>query len=441
MKRFVFFRVHNPDFHRNVLFSVSMVIILLTGIGLVLQNGRTHRTKIENRAFQIMTGMVERYSRPEEFDPERWDHLVGFGLYDAAGIAVYRYGTAPEGLEESGDEAGMVSTTGNTVTMIRRTGVVPPIEGPGFMHGRRMVSPSSSEGRRRSRNTMPMHRPHVQFRQIHSVFIELDAASLLRQAWLETGAIIMLFSALLITVPLFYRNSRRLARYREREQKNAYLVQLGEAARTLAHEIKNPLGVIKVQCATLERSLPEAFRKNLAVIGEETDRLAVLTDRLRDFLRSGEGNPERLSVRGILEQYRVRYGDSLTVADRPEPDVTVVTDPDFLTQMLDNLVRNARDALAETGGLPELDCVYNGSAVRFRVLDRGSGVAADRQEHLFELFYTTKAQGSGIGLALVKRLAEASGGTAGYRPRHGGGSEFWIELPAGQPGEDENGND
>ena len=61
-----------------------MVIILLTGIGLVLQNGRTHRTKIENRAFQIMTGMVERYSRPEEFDPERWDHLVGFGLYDAA---------------------------------------------------------------------------------------------------------------------------------------------------------------------------------------------------------------------------------------------------------------------------------------------------------------------------------------------------------------------
>ena len=129
----------------------------------------------------------------------------------------------------------MVSTTGNTVTMIRRTGVVPPIEGPGLC----MVDvwshlPVPKEGGDLG-TPCPCIVPHVQFRQIHSVFIELDAASLLRQAWLETGAIIML-SALLITVPLFYRNSRRLARYRTRAKRISCTI--GEAARTLAHEIK-----------------------------------------------------------------------------------------------------------------------------------------------------------------------------------------------------------
>ncbi len=416
-----------------------MVFILLIGTGLVLQNGRTHRTKIENRAFQIMTGMVERYSSSEEFDPGQWENLVGFGLYNASGTAVYRYGTAPAILDDTGTPDGLVSTSGRTVTMIRKTGVVPTLEGPGLMHGRRMFPPGSPERQPGSSRSMPMHHPPVQFRQIRSVFMELDAAALLRQSYLETAAIIILFSALLVMVPLLYRNSRRLARYREREQKNAYLVQLGEAARTLAHEIKNPLGVIKVQCATLERSVPETFRRNVAIIEEETDRLAILADRLRELLRSGSGNPRQLPVRNLLEQFRERYGDSHVVVDTAAPGVTVVVDPDFLLQMIDNLVRNARDALDETGGKPELDFEYNGTAVTFRVLDRGRGVPSDKEKHLFELFYTTKAQGSGIGLALVKRLAESSGGKTGYRPRRGGGSEFWITLPAGQTEESNNG--
>ena len=70
--------------------------------------------------------------------------------------------------------------------------------------------------------------------------------------------------------------------------------------------------------------------------------------------------------------------------------------------------------------------------VVFRVLDRGCGVPIEKRNQLFELFFTTKTQGTGIGLALVKRMAEMSGGTAGYRDRPGGGSEFWIQLPAEQ---------
>lgn len=419
---------------------MSMIGILLIGIGLVLQNGRTHRTKIENKAFQIMTGMVERYSRSAEFYPSQWTNLVGFGLYNANGAAVYQYGTAPVSLDDTGgSSAGLVSMHGRTVTMVRKTGVVPTLEGPGLMHGRRMFPPSSSDRRPRPPRSMPMHHPPVQFRQIHSIFIELDATSLLHQSYLETAAIIVLFSALLIMVPLFYRNSRRLSLYQKSEQENAYLVQLGEAARTLAHEIKNPLGVIKVQCATLERSVPETFKRNIAVIGEETDRITVLTNRIREFLRSSSGNPRRLLVHDLLEQFRERYGASLKVVDLKTPNTTVIADHDFLLQMIDNLVRNAQEALIETGENPELECVYNGSSVTFRILDRGPGVSSDKEKHLFELFYTTKDHGSGIGLALVKRLAELNGGKAGYRPRRGGGSEFWITLPAAKMEESDNG--
>lgn len=415
--------------------SIPLVLALLfttvTGVFLVGQNIRTHRTDMESRAFQIMTGVVEHYGREESFDPQEWEDLVGLGMYDMQGNPVYRYGTAPALIPPDDLGPGYFSISGASITVIRKTGVVPGLDGPGFMRGRRPPLhpriPGRSPGLQR---IMPMHRSPVHMRNVHTIFMELDATSLHRQAVVETGIIALFFAALLCAVALVYRYSRKLALYREREQKNAYLVQLGEAARTLAHEIKNPLGVIRVQCATLERSIPESFGRNLGIIREETDRLAGLTDRLRDFLRAGTGTPQLIGLDGLLGQFQERYGQSLSVSLFPDPAVCVYADPGHLTQMIDNLISNAQDATPENADPPELSATVNHGTVRFRVLDRGSGIPDDSRAKLFELFFTTKAQGSGIGLALVKRLAGMNNGSVGYRKRRSGGSEFWIALPA-----------
>ncbi len=422
-------------FFASIPLVLALVFTTVTGVFLVEQNIRTHRTDMESRAFQIMTGVVERYGGGGSFDPQEWEDLVGLGLYDAQGNPVYRYGTAPALLPPDDLGPGYFSISGASITVIRKTGVVPGLDGPGFMRGRRLPMHPRMPGRSPGlQGTMPMHHSPVHMRNVHTIFMELDATSLHRQAVTETGLIALSFAVFLGAVALVFRYSRKLASYREREQKNAYLVQLGEAARTLAHEIKNPLGVIRVQCATLERSLPESFGRNLGIIREETDRLAVLTERLRDFLRTGAGTPQMIGLTGLLEQFRERYGESLAVSPFPDPAVCVYADPGHVTQMLDNLISNAHDASPENVEHPELSVSVDHDMVRFRILDRGNGIPDDIRAQIFELFFTTKTQGSGLGLALVKRLAEMNNGSVGFRNRHGGGSEFWIALPARRRG-------
>lgn len=416
--------------------TLALLVIAATGVFLVKQNIRTHTTGMESKAVQIMAGVVERYGAGRSFDPQQWEDLVGFGLYDVQGNPVYRYGTAPLQLDSEGFESGFFSVSGPSVTMIRKTGVVPGLDGTGFLRGRRPPMqhrvPDRAPG---SMRTMPMHHAPVAMRHIQTIFVELNASSLQRQAFLETSIVAALFIALMGTVLVVFRYSRRLSRYRDREQKNAYLVQLGEAARTLAHEIKNPLGVIRVQCATLERTLPGSFARNLAIIREETDRLAVMTDRLRDFLRNGTGSPQLIRLETLLQQLQERYGQSLSVRNDAVSGICVYADPDHLLQMIDNLVSNAQDATPENSAPPDFFVSGDRGMVRLAVLDRGVGVPEEKQAQLFELFFTTRTRGSGIGLALVKRLAESNGGSVGYRNRRGGGSEFWITVPARRCGD------
>lgn len=417
----------------------TLALLLITGIGILLvdQNIRTHRSTMESKAFQIMAGVIERYGTGESFDPRQWDDLVGLGLYDMQGNPSYRYGTAPSVLVPDGLDTGYFSISGASITVIRRTGIVPGLDSPGFMHRRRPPMQSRPAIRMPDiPRTMPMHRSSMHMRHIHIIFMELNAASLQRQSAIETGAIALFFAILLGAVVLVFRYSRKVSLYREREQKNSYLVQLGEAARTLAHEIKNPLGVIRVQCATLERSLPGSFKRNLAIIREETDRLASLTDRLRDFLKTGTVMPQLINLHALLEQFQTRYGQSLSVSLPSASDVCIYADPGHVTQIIDNLVSNAQDASPDNSAPPELSVSAARGMVRLRILDRGSGIAEELQPKLFELFFTTKTRGSGIGLALVKRLVEMNRGSVGYLNRPGGGSEFWIDLPARSCGED-----
>lgn len=276
------------------------------------------------------------------------------------------------------------------------------------------------------------------------VYIDYGVAGMLREGRYALVFVLFFLAAFFSIIFLLVVYARRLVAYRERDRETAQLVQLGEAARTLAHEIKNPLGIIRVQCATLRRTVPEDRARNISVIEEETGRLTLLTDRLRDFISSSAGKPEARPAARYLEECARRYDGSIAVIPYDGPAVSVSIDPSRMMQVLDNLIANAREATAgreatavseasapreAAAELPELSLTVRRNLAVFSVADRGPGISEENRGRVFEPFFTTKARGSGIGLALSRRFMEQAGGTLSFAPRQGGGCAFSASLP------------
>ena len=171
------------------------------------------------------------------------------------------------------------------------------------------------------------------------------------------------------------------------------------------------------------------------MIEEETSRLALLTDRLRDFLNNTAGRPEYRDAASFLDDFTRRYEGLITVAPYLSVPASVYVDPSRMTQVLDNLIANAREATGTVESthasveLPELSLAVRRNTAYFSVADRGCGIESAQRDRLFKPFFTTKVQGSGIGLALSRRFMEQAGGELSYAERPGGGSTFTASLP------------
>lgn len=407
------------------MFLVILAIGLSVGFAVLLvrQEMERRRSSIEYQVYQVMTGIMDVYTSSGSIDPAYWPELNGFGIYSASGSSLYRFGTAPRALanRETISPRGKSHLKGSSMTIIRRTGAVMP------MH-------NDNKNRRGMRQIMP---PMDASRMLSGrfVFIDINVENLLREGRLVLIAVFMLLSVFLSIVAMVIFYSRKLAMYRDREQNSAHLVQLGEAARTLVHEIKNPLGVIRVQCATLKRTLPEERQKNIDVIEEETERLVLLTNRVRDFLHNSDGTPSLCDPLFFLEQCKVRYPARIAVNGNNDTEAQVLIDRERMVQVLDNLIVNAMEASDSASDLPELSLSIVKNRVMFRISDRGTGVAPENRERLFQPFFTTKARGSGIGLALARRFIEQASGTLWHEDRAGGGSVFVVSLPCAMKGE------
>src|SRR3954466_1282904 len=200
-------------------------------------------------------------------------------------------------------------------------------------------------------------------------------------------------------------------------------------AAVLAHEIKNPLAGIRGAAQLLEETLAPEDREMTKLIVDEADRIRGLIDRMESFGDSRAFPRHPVNIHEVLDRVRkvaeTSFARGVTIVESFDPSLPPVAgDRDQLIQVFLNLVRNAADALPDSGGEITLTTGYRpgvkfGASVagerlslplEVTVRDNGSGVPPDIMPYIFDPFVTTKVHGSGLGLALVAKIVGDHGG-------------------------------
>ena len=213
-----------------------------------------------------------------------------------------------------------------------------------------------------------------------------------------------------------------------------------EAARRVAHEIKNPLTPIKLSAERMVRKLDaadpgagDAVRQGAEVIIEEVDLLKSLVDQFSRFARMPESRPVETDLTALVEKTVALYreakdGVALEFENRL-PRRTYRLDGDQVQRVLVNLLDNALEA-CEAGGSVVLALGQTGGVLTIQVSDTGSGIDARDREKIFLPDFSTKPGGSGLGLAIVSRIVADHRGTIRWEENRPRGSRFIIEIPA-----------
>ena len=222
---------------------------------------------------------------------------------------------------------------------------------------------------------------------------------------------------------------RRALRLKER------LAAMGEVIARVAHEIRNPLFAITGAAQILEREL-ELVPKHAELMGSvltQARRLNGTVQSLLDYTQDLYLSPAWLDLRTaaaeVVRAHPLLFAVRSVRAEVAEgPAVEVFADREHVKTVIYHLLQNAAEASAE-GAVVEVEVEAAGEEVHLRTLDRGAGVSDRDRELIFQLYFTTKTEGRGLGLALGRKIADAHGGSLSYRPRPGGGSIFTLTLP------------
>jgi signal transduction histidine kinase len=214
------------------------------------------------------------------------------------------------------------------------------------------------------------------------------------------------------------------------------LATIGQFAAGIGHELRNPLGVVESSVFLVRQRLHQlgindpTVERHLEKIANEVQRSNKTINELLELARSRPPKRQVVAARGVLEQAVAAAGVPSTVEVTINAnEVTVDADPDQLGRIVSNLVLNASQAMAGQGHV-WVEAQRRAAETLIHVRDDGPGIASEIRHRVFEALFTTKAKGTGLGLALCRRIAEAHGGTVVLEPSERGAS-FLITVPDG----------
>ena len=233
---------------------------------------------------------------------------------------------------------------------------------------------------------------------------------------------------------LLFAVQRREEHHRGEMRRREELARLGEMSAVMAHEIRNPLAGIKgfAQLVTTATDLAQARRYADRIVAQSL-RMEALVNDLLAFARDDQGARETTDLSRVIQECAVllrpeaatqNVSIEVTVPPRLMAEVVV----DRITQLALNLMKNAIQAMPE-GGLLTIALRRSGGSARLSVRDSGVGIPPEDLHHIFEPFWTSKAQGTGLGLALCRKVAEEHGGGLTVESTVGVGTEFVVTLP------------
>jgi two-component system, NtrC family, sensor histidine kinase HydH len=346
-----------------------------------------------------------------ELGPEGLTYIAAFdrrgGLLAAAGEAVGKAdGIEPGLLEERSRQP--IAAGDRRRTVLRR---------PLGRHARRLEEAGlGAGGRHRLGPILLEFEPRI------ADDLRSDAGRTLAIGALAAGG--LLLAALALFRWILYREV--LERRLEHERR---LASLGQMSATLAHEIRNPLASLKGNAQLLARALPEdeRSRKKADRVVAEAMRLEALTNGLLEFARTGAIHREPADPAALLREAAAAVDEQRVAIDAAGAPPEWPLDRQRMRQVLINLIENAAEASAESA--VEARVVAERDRLLFVVRDHGPGIAAEDLARIFEPFFSRRVQGTGLGLAVAKRLVELHGGTLTARNAPGGGAEFSITLP------------
>jgi signal transduction histidine kinase len=225
---------------------------------------------------------------------------------------------------------------------------------------------------------------------------------------------------------------------RARLAQHEKLAALGQLAASIAHEVRNPLAVIRSSAQGIAEMLPaeraDAHRA-CSFITTEIDRLSSVITSLLALARPPQLAPRAVSVSDLLDRAVLLARDELDAKQvrvhraQPANLPAVRADPDLLCQVLLGFLANAAEAVP-AGGEVLLEARASDGTVELAVGDSGPGVPEALRERIFEPFFTTRADGVGLGLAVARQIVELHGGRIEVADRAGGGARFAVRLPA-----------
>jgi signal transduction histidine kinase len=232
-----------------------------------------------------------------------------------------------------------------------------------------------------------------------------------------------------------HRANERMAADRRRasEERHARLAAIGEVCATVAHGILNPLAGIRAAAEVARTESPGGeLEQTLDDIVSEVSRLDVRARRLLDFSRPLEpelGRCDVLAVLAAVERSLEASRKDLEVVVTSHAPLVAQADETMLFEALAELGANGARAMRDRGCL-RFDATADDGRVVIRIIDEGVGIPEAVRPRLFELFFTTRPGGTGLGLATVRKLVQIQGGTVDLESTGPAGSVFRVELPA-----------